>query len=84
MTHFNNKSKINSIAGMLGCPCLGECPRRSPECRSSCVEYFKYELRKAKYYADRNAEAAASTGDSHKRARTTWLRLKQKDYRGKR
>lgn len=69
-----------SIAKMLGCPCH-LCPRHSPDCRGSCVEYFKYELRKQKYYADRQLERSADVLETRKQVRTAWLRKQLKDSR---
>lgn len=69
-----------SIAKMLGCPCY-QCPRHSPDCRGSCVDWFKYELKKQKYYADKQAERSANLTETRKNVKTAWLRQQLKDSR---
>ena len=37
-------------------PCLKDCPRRSAECRSTCLEWAKWERFKKELYARREQE----------------------------
>lgn len=72
----------NGIAKQLGCPCR-DCTARSVGCRSSCLAWFKYEIRKQIYYAEQKRARAAEYDTGHKRARTSWLKTQQKDSRRK-